>query len=261
MAKLSPLAVWGVVKELRTAAADTRPIVVSGPLADQLVKELSLGAPAGVVRSGGRSDDAGVLVRVLAGAPTDDDERELRAANRAGVPVVAVQTGTEVFDVPYVLPTAVVMCPPGAGFPVEKIARALAARLGDAGLALAARAPWLREAVCEALIERFSRRNAVAAAAIFIPGANFPVLTLNQIRLVLRLAAAYGVELDQSRAPEVLATVGVGLGFRTVARRLLTAVPVTGWFVRGSVAYAGTRAVGEAAVRYFARLAAAAPAG
>ena len=52
--------------------------------------------------------------------------RLLRAAERADVPVVGVQTGTEVFDIPYVLATEVVMCSPGSGFPVEEIARAIA---------------------------------------------------------------------------------------------------------------------------------------
>ena len=85
-----------------------------------------------------------------------------------------------------------------------------------------------------------------------MPGADFPVLTLNQIRLVLRLAAAHGVELDQSRVPEVLATIGAGFGFRAVARQVLGVVPVAGWVVKGGIAYAGTRALGEAAHRYFA---------
>jgi uncharacterized protein (DUF697 family) len=251
MAKLSPFAVWGLVKELRTAAADTRSLVVSGPLAPQLAKELSRGGDPAAVRVEGRVEEAAALVRVLGGAPTEDDERELRAANRAGVPIVAVQTGTEVFDVPYVLPTDVVACPPGSGFPVDEIAAAIAVRLGEAATAVAARLPVLREAVCETLIDRFSRQNAIIGAAVFVPGADFAVLTLNQLRLVLRLAAAHGVEIDQQRLPEVLATIGAGLGFRAVARQLVGAIPVAGWVVKGGVAYAGTRALGEAAQRYF----------
>ena len=144
-AKLTPLVVWGLVKELRVVAEDTRPLMVSGTLAAQLEKELSRGGKPGAVRVGGSPEDAAILVRVLGGAPTDEDERELRAAKRAKVPVVAVQTGTEAFDVPYVLATDVVMCKPGAGFPVEEIADAVAARLGDAGISLAARLPVLRD--------------------------------------------------------------------------------------------------------------------
>ncbi len=251
MARLSPLAVWGLLKELRIAAADTRPLLVSGPLAPQLAKELSLGGDPRAVRLEGRVEDVSVLVRVLAGAPTEEDERELRAANRAGVPIVAVQTGTEVFDVPYVLPTDVVACEPGSGFPAGEIASVIAARLGEAATGLAARLPVLREAVCEALIDRFSRRNAIIGAAVWVPGADFAALTLNQLRLVLRLGAAHGIEIDQERLPEVLGTIGAGLGFRAVARQLVGLVPVAGWVVKGGIAYAGTRALGETAQRYF----------
>lgn len=251
MAKLTPFVVWNLVKEMKVAAEDTRPLQVGGALASQLAKELGAGARPGAVRVGGRPEDAGVLVRVLGGAPTEEDERELRAARRARVPVVAVQTGTEVFDVPYVLATDVVPCRPGEGFPVEEIADAVAARLGESGTALAARVPMLREPVCRQLIETFSRQNGIVGAAVFVPGADFPILTLNQLRLVLRLGAAHGVEVDQQRVPEILATVGAAFGLRAVARQLLGAVPVAGWAVKGGIAYAGTRALGEVAMRYF----------
>ena len=251
MAKLSPMAVWSLVRELRLAAEDTRPLVLSGPLAPQLEKELVRGAAPGSVRRDGRPEYASCLIRILAGAPTEEDEGMLRAAKRAKVPVVVVQTGTDDVDVPYVLATDVVKCRAGEGFPVEEITAAVAARLGEAGTGLAAKLPVLREPLSSKLIESFARKNGILGVAIFVPGADFPVLTLNQIRLVLRLAAAHGVEVDQQRLPEVLATVGAGLGFRAVARQLLAAVPVAGWVVKGGVAYGGTRALGEAAHRYF----------
>jgi uncharacterized protein (DUF697 family) len=85
---------------------------------------------------------------------------------------------------------------------------------------------------------------------VFVPGADLPVLALNQVRMLLRIEQAYGLEVDlRERAPELLATVGAGLGLRAVARQLLGVVPVAGWAVKGAVAYAGTRALGEAAVR------------
>ena len=171
----------------------------------------------------------------------------------ARVPILAVQTSGEAgVDVPYVLPTDVVVCPPGAGFPVDEIARRArgaarrarrAARGPGAGAPRSGLRPPDRELLAQ---ERDPRRRDLRARG------RFPVLTLNQLRLVLRLAAAHGVELDQSRLPEVLATIGAGLGFRAVARQLLGVVPVAGWAVKGGIAYAGTRAVGEAARRYFA---------
>ena len=68
----------------------------------------------------------------------------------------------------------------------------------------------------------------------------------------LRIAAAYGEELDRERAVEILTVVAAGLGFRTVARQLVGIVPGFGWAVKGGIAYAATRAVGEAAAAYFA---------
>ena len=250
--KLHPGAIWALVKEARTALEDGQPLLVTGALAETLEKELARGGSPGAVTSRGSVDRAAALVRVLAGKPTEEDEQALRAANRARVPIVAVQTGTEQFDVPYVLATDVVACPPGSGFPVEEIARVLAARLGESATPLAARLPVLRDPVCDALIDSFSRKNGILGAAIFIPGADFPVLTLNQVRLVLRLASAHGVDVDQERLPEVIGTVAAGFGLRAGARQLLGAVPIAGWALKGAVAYAGTRAIGEAARRYFA---------
>jgi uncharacterized protein (DUF697 family) len=68
---------------------------------------------------------------------------------------------------------------------------------------------------------------------------------------VLRLAQAHGQEIDGQRAPEILAVIGGGLGFRALARQALSVVPVAGWAVKGAFAYTGTRALGEAALRYF----------
>src|SRR5207237_124325 len=172
-------------------------------------------------------------------------------ARRARGPIVATAAGPIGDDVriPFVLATDVVHVPPGSGFPVEEIAVAIARKLGEAATPLAARVPMLRDGVCAYLVESFARKNAVVAAAVFIPGVDMPLLTLNQLRLVLRIAAAYGEEMNGDRVPEALAVVAAGLGLRTVARELLDLVPFAGWALKGAVAYAGTKAVGEAAIR------------
>jgi uncharacterized protein (DUF697 family) len=167
------------------------------------------------------------------------------------VPIVAVVTGTIGDDVtiPYVLATDVVPVHAGKGFPVDAIARVIAERLGEEGAPLAARLPVLRRAVADVLVAGYSRRCGVTAAAVFIPGADLPILTLHQVRMLLRIEQAYGLDADpRERAPELLATVAAGLGLRAVARQLLGVVPVAGWAVKGAVAYAGTRALGEAAI-------------
>jgi uncharacterized protein (DUF697 family) len=146
----------------------------------------------------------------------------------------------------------VIQVAPGEPLPVEEIAERVAERAGDTAHLLAARIPALREPVVEKLVKGFAVQNGVLGVAIFIPGADFPVLTLNQIRMVLRIAAAHGEELDKDRIFEILSVVAAGLGFRTVARQLAGVVPGLGWAVKGGVAYGGTIALGEAASKYFA---------
>jgi uncharacterized protein (DUF697 family) len=254
VARLHPLAVFGLLKELRSAASEQGAVVVTGApaLADALRKELARGGQPDALRQQGL-EEASALVYVLAAAPTDEDTRVLKQAHRERVPIVCVLAGPEVAArVPYVLATDIVRVPAGSGFPVDEIARALADRLGEDGTALAARLPALRKAVCERLIASFSRKAGVIGVVVFVPGADFPAITLAQLRLVLRIGAAHGVEIDRERLPEILAVIGSGLAFRAAARQALGFVPVAGWLVKGAIAYLGTRALGEAAVRYFA---------
>jgi uncharacterized protein (DUF697 family) len=208
------------------------------------------GADPAAVRLGD-PEGADVYVHVLAGAPTGEDERVLRRARRARVPIVAVVAGSAGDDpvIPYVLATDIVRA--GRSFPLEAIARTIALRLGERGAPLAARVPLLRHAVCEQLVESLARKNGLLAAAVCVRGSDLPVLTLNELRLVLRLAQAYGEDSGSERLPELLATVGAGFGLRAAARRALEEMPVAAWAVKSAIAYGGTLALGQAARRRF----------
>lgn len=243
----------GVLKDVQASGRVEKPLVVGGAreLAAVLRKELGRDGVRGAVRESDDVEGATVLVYVLGHEPSEEDERALKRARHFRVPIVAVAAGAMPdVEIPFVLATDVVHVQAGEGFPVETIARAIAARLGEDGAPLAARLPLLRRAVCEWIVASCARKNAIVAVAVFVPGADLPILARNQVRMLLRLDQAYGLKLDpRERAPEVLAVVGAGLGLRTVARELLDLVPVAGWAVKGGVAYAGTRALGEAAIR------------
>jgi uncharacterized protein (DUF697 family) len=255
VASLHPLAFWNVAKEVRLAISDERALVLAGAseLVSALTRELARDGDASALVGPDALDLAAALVLVLVGPPSEADEALLKKARRARVPVVCLAAGPVEGPIPFVLATDVVRAEPGQGFPLEELAGVLARRLGEAATPLAARLPVLRDAVCAHLVESFARRNAITAAAVFVPGADVPILTLNQARLVLRIASAYGAEIDRDRLPELLGVLGAGFGLRALAREALDFVPVAGWALKGAVAYAGTRAVGEAARRYFKR--------
>jgi len=202
----------------------------------------------------GDPEGADVYVHVLSGELAAEDVAVLRRARRARIPVIAVAVGfVKETAIPYVLATDVVWVDSGHAFPLDSIARAVAGRLGERGAPLAARVPLLREAVGERLIASFARKNGLVAVATWLPGADLPVLALNEFRLMLRLAQANGAPGEvRDRLPELAATLAAGFGLRAVAREALRLVPGAGWAVRAGVAYAGTRAVGEAARMRFA---------
>ena len=249
-------AIRKLLQEIDFSAEGDHVLAIGGAaeLAPVLRQQFLRGRAASEAVRLGDPEGAEVYVHVLAEHVGEEDVAVLRRARRARVPVVAVAQGRGrgAAPIPYVFATDVVRMGAGETLPLEAIASAVAARLGEDGAPLAARVPLLREPVCRELVATFSRRNGVLATAIWIPGADLPVLALNELRLVSRLAQAYGASSGRELVPELTATLGAAFGLRALARELLDLVPFAGWAVKGTFAYASTRALGEAACKRFA---------
>lgn len=112
--------------------------------------------------------------------------------------------------------------------------------------------PVFRRAVCEQIVRKNARENAVIGA-LPIPGADMPVMTANQGRMVLNIAAAYGEDLSLERARELLGVLGAGFGLRALTRQVIKLIPFGGWAAAAAIGYAGTVAMGRATVLYFER--------
>ena len=112
--------------------------------------------------------------------------------------------------------------------------------------------PPFRRAVCEEIIRKNARQNAVIGA-LPIPGADMPVMTANQARMVLNIAAAHGEELSLDRARELLGVLAAGFGLRALARQVVKLIPLGGWAAAAVIGYAGTVAMGRATMLYFER--------
>jgi uncharacterized protein (DUF697 family) len=132
---------------------------------------------------------------------------------------------------------------------VHRIVRALDE---DYLVPLAKGYPSFRQAACEEIIRKNARQNAVIGA-LPIPGADMPVMTANQARMVLYIAAAHGEELSMDRAKELLGVLAAGFGLRALSRQVIKLIPVAGWAAAAAIGYAGTVAMGRATVLYFER--------
>lgn len=118
-------------------------------------------------------------------------------------------------------------------------------------IALASRLPSFREAAIEKVIRETAARNALIGGITILPGSDMPILTANQIRMILKIAAIHGEKLTLARCKELLAVVGAGFTFRALARQLLDLLPGPGWIIKSGVAYGGTVALGRLAKKYF----------
>ena len=235
-----PLMALRVVQQGRLASLPPGPIAVAGAseLVPLFAKELRAGGEAGAVVEGPVPGHAAALVWI---GPAD--EAVLRDAARAGTPIVGVTEGE---SLPYVLDTDLVRVSPGRGLPVEQTAETLARVLGPSAPAVAARLPVLRDPVVSRLIRTNVRRNGLIGAAVFLPGQDLPALTLNELVLTIRIAAASGRTAEAAALlPELAAVVAAGFMWRKVARGL-ELLPVPRFAVRGAVAFGGTWAIAAA---------------
>ncbi|MBR3258183.1 MAG: hypothetical protein IKF96_04255 [Eggerthellaceae bacterium] len=133
----------------------------------------------------------------------------------------------------------------------EAIGKWLLAVNKNKKLALAQAFACARRPLAQESIRATAIQNAGVGAVVIIPGADMPVMTLNQIKMLLQIAAAYGQPMDAGRVKELAAVVGGGFLARTAARELIGLVPVGGWAVKGGIGYSATMAMGYAALNYF----------
>ena len=237
---MSAAGIRALVNEARKVGAEVTaepepgsvgPIAVSGMLAEQLAKELGAGATPGAVVVGGADlvDRAEVLVRVIAGDPTSEDDELVRAADAQQVPVVLVQLWPQAdWAQPFVLSAFVVECRAGEGFPVPEIADRIVEATENAS-ALAARVPAIAEASRSRLVKAAVVRSALIALAGSRLGVPRQLLTIEQIRLLLQLrttsAGSPVTDETRVRAGGAAAVVASGFALRQAARSLRTVVP------------------------------------
>jgi len=129
---------------------------------------------------------------------------------------------------------------------VSQTAAWFADNLGEHRMALAKDFSFMRPALAADTIQATARQNAVIAAVFFMPGADMPVMTLNQIKMALQLAFIYGGELTFKRVAEAAFVVASAYASRAGARALTGDLPKgLKWSAKVGVAYTSTLALGK----------------
>ncbi len=149
---------------------------------------------------------------------------------------------------------------------IEEMRLEIVRRLPNRALAIARRFPAMRACAAKAEIDQVSMANAQFALVSNIPslipfigglaavGADFVVLTKNQVLLMYKLAAIHGRNLDDQVGllQEIVPVVGTGFVWRSLARSAATLVPfAAGTIPKVAIAFAGTMAIGRSADFYY----------
>ncbi len=121
----------------------------------------------------------------------------------------------------------------------------------DKRLALSIAFPFMRRSLASDAVKLTSLQNAGIGLVPFIPGADLPLMTLNQAKMVMQIAAAYGHGMNKNRWKELLSVIGTAYLSRTLARELTEFIPVLGFVFRTGIAYGSTSALGYAVIAYY----------
>ncbi|MCC7162564.1 MAG: hypothetical protein IT331_08720 [Anaerolineae bacterium] len=130
-------------------------------------------------------------------------------------------------------------------------------------LALARNYPLFRLPVARAIVSETSFANAgysfSTGVAEVVPALNIPfnvadmiILTKAQAFMVYRLGLIFGLSPRwQDHLAAFGSTIGFGFVWRTIARQLIGLIPGFGILPKVAIAYAGTYAIGEAALQWY----------
>lgn len=96
-----------------------------------------------------------------------------------------------------------------------------------------------------------SAQNTAIGALPIIPGADFAILTANQVKMLIQIAGCYGHDISKDMIKEIGAVLVCAFGFKRFAKGLKKFIPVLGPVIGGGVAGGGTYALGVAIIEYF----------
>ncbi|ERI04764.1 hypothetical protein [Atopobium sp. oral taxon 810] len=115
----------------------------------------------------------------------------------------------------------------------------------DKAVAFAASYSFCRQTLIDSLILLCAAQNAAVGAVDIIHGSDFPIMTVNQIKLALSIAAASGRSLSPSFLIDTALVLACGLSWRQIARSMSNILPIGNWLGRGAMGFAGTMATAQ----------------
>lgn len=119
--------------------------------------------------------------------------------------------------------------------------------------AFAANFPFMRIAAANRVIASATFGNLATGALFFMPGADFPVMTIAQMGMMLQLAAIFGKPMRFERAYEAAGILATAFALRAGTRVLAKRAGHAGFLVKAMVGGLGTYGMGRALCALYER--------
>lgn len=197
-----------------------------------------------------RADTDVVLVLSCGSARLEGAVRELLVA---GAPVAVVAESS--VEVPFIkadTPMLGLIAATDKTYLLETLARWILDRT-EKDVAFAANFPFMRIAAVNRIVTSCALANMATGALVFIPGADFPVMTVAQIGMALKLSSIFGYRLEPERGYEVAGVIACAVALRAVARGVCRLIPHGSFIVKAAIAAAGTYGMGRALAGIYER--------
>ena len=232
---------------LDESATDFLVSCVKGSLVPQaptaMVRVERLGAPID------RKHDTDVAIVISCGSELL--EERVKALVIAGAPVVVLAESS--VEVPFIVedtPMLGLIASTDEAYLRERLARWVLDRT-DKPMAFAANFPFMRDAASNRVIADAALGNMVTGALVFIPGADYPVMAVQQVGMLVELAGIHGKGLKMERTYEIAGVLAGGLVLRAATRAVVARTPRFGFVVKALVGGFGTYAMGKALVALY----------
>ena len=196
-------------------------------------------------------DDTDVAIVISCGS--DHLQAQVQQIVVAGAPtVVLAESSVEVPFIPQDTRMLGLIAATDKTYLLETLARWILDRT-EKDVAFAANFPFMRIAASNRVITSTALTNLATGALVFIPGADFPVMTLAQLGMMLQLASIYDKPLRAERGYEVAVLLAGAFALRAAARLACSRAGHAGFVVKALVGGVGTFAMGRALTALYER--------
>lgn len=133
----------------------------------------------------------------------------------------------------------------------QRLAQWLLSVLPEKKLSLCNAFSFVRGVAARSEVRSCAVQNSAIGLVHLIPGADLPLMTLNQMKMLLRIASIYGHEPDVLQLAQGFGVGAFAFVSRAGARSALRALPAFAQLIRASVALGSTCTMGWALIAYY----------